>query len=474
MKYDVFISYSTKDKAIADVVCNTLENNGIHCWIAPRNIQPGKPYAREIINGIASSKALLLIYTSNSNSAEHVINEVDAAFNAKKTIIPFLVEDVTMNPELVYYLARKHWLVAYPNYKQKLEVLVDTICNILCIPKKVVVNDEDGVKEPVGENERNSDEPSSHFWDFFASSTFKVSFRYFVVLLIVSVGVGAWLSFIVQTSKQPDTEREQYVKDSLMAEFERKEKVRIAEQQRLEKERLAKEAAERERLERILSTPRSSKGLLCVAAVNKNSHEIAYFTAEEWESLPQDVKTNYAQLGVSISEDGHEFIIAPTDCKDPDDGDYKLQFGCYEMEFDRVIQYKEISEFIATGYNDTKNIVEQAKGKIDSKGISGAPAAEAAWNYKTNEYDNLQWYLPSVSELKMIYRNKDAINEFIIRYISQGEGVLDERYWSSVMCKSYDGRNFFSGSVPMFAVYMDEGKHPREFSLRVRAVALAK
>ena len=90
MKYDVFISYSTKDKAIADVVCNTLENNGIHCWIAPRNIQPGKPYAREIINGIASSKALLLIYTSNSNSAEHVINEVDAAFNAKKTIYRFI------------------------------------------------------------------------------------------------------------------------------------------------------------------------------------------------------------------------------------------------------------------------------------------------------------------------------------------------------------------------------------------------
>ena len=469
MKYDVFISYSTKDKAIADVVCNTLENNGIHCWIAPRNIQPGKPYAREIINGIASSKALLLIYTSNSNSAEHVINEVDAAFNAKKTIIPFLVEDVTMNPELVYYLARKHWLVAYPDYKQKLGVLVDTICNILCIPKKVVVNDEDGVKEPVGENERNSDEPSSHFWDFFASSTFKVSFRYFVVLLIVvSVGVGAWSSFIVQTSKQPDTEREQFIDNSLKVEFGRNEKARIANLQRLEKERLEKEAAERERLEKILSTPRSSKGLLCVAAVNKNSHEIAYFTAEEWESLPHDVKTNYAQLGVSISEDGHEFIIAPTDCKDPDDGDYALLFGCYGLEFDRVIQYKEISEIITTGYNDTKNIDEQAKGKIDSKGIKGAPAAEAAWNYKTNEYDNLQWYLPSVSELEMIYRNKDAINEFIISYISQGEEVLDKFYWSSTVY-DYDS----SWLVHMYYGLRNYYTY-RNSSDRVRAVALAK
>lgn len=438
MKYDVFISYSTKDKAIADVVCNTLENNGIHCWIAPRNIQPGKPYAREIINGIASSKALLLIYTSNSNSAEHVINEVDAAFNAKKTIIPFLVEDVTMNPELVYYLARKHWLVAYPDYKQKLEVLVDTICNILCIPKKVVVNDEDGVKEPVGENERNSDEPSSHFWDFFASSTFKVSFRYFVVLLIVvSVGVGAWSSFMVESAH--------------MAPSPAPDAIRGHHPSRFTKER-----------------DFDSEVLLCVAAVNKNSREIAYFTADEWESLPQDVKTGYAQVGVSISEDGHEFIIAPTDCKDPDDGDYTLLFGCYGLEFDRVIQYKEISEFIATGYNDTKNIVEQAKGKIDSKGIKGAPAAEAAWNYKTNEYDNLQWYLPSVSELKMIYRNKDAINEFIIRYISQGEGVLDELYWSSTVLSSY-----VSWYVYMIGGYSN-GIYSRLDSGRVRAVALAK
>lgn len=456
MKYDVFISYSTKDKAIADVVCNTLENNGIHCWIAPRNIQPGKPYAREIINGIASSKALLLIYTSNSNSAEHVINEVDAAFNAKKTIIPFLVEDITMNPELVYYLARKHWLVAYPNYKQKLGVLVDTICNILCISKKVVVNDEDGVKEPVGENERNSDEPSSHFWDFFASSTFKVSFRYFVVLLIVvSVGVGAWSSFMLESAhlapyysiKSSEQIDEVYTNSNKPAP----DAIRGHHPSRFTKER-----------------DFDSEVLLCVAAVNKNSREIAYFTADEWESLPQDVKTGYAQVGVSISEDGHEFIIAPTDCKDPDDGDYTLLFGCYGLEFDRVIQYKEISEFIATGYNDTKNIVEQAKGKIDSKGIKGAPAAEAAWNYKTNEYDNLQWYLPSVSELKMIYRNKDAINEFIIRYISQGEGVLDELYWSSTVLSSY-----VSWYVYMIGGYSN-GIYSRLDSGRVRAVALAK
>lgn len=230
----------------------------------------------------------------------------------------------------------------------------------------------------------------------------------------------------------------------------------------------ARHQTERERLEKILSTPRGSKGLLCVAAVNKNSHEIAYFTAEEWESLPQDVKTNYAQLGVSISKDSHEFIIAPTDCKDPDDGDYALRFGCYEMEFDRVIQYKEISEFIATGYNDTKNIVEKTKGKIDSMGIRGAPAAEAAWNYKTNEYDNLQWYLPSVSELEMIYRNKDAINNIIRDYIPQGQQMLEVWYWSSTV-RDYE-TSWFVGKFNGYSYKYTNRIH----AYRVRAVALAK
>ena len=34
MAHDVFISYSTKDKVIADAICANLENRGIRCWIA--------------------------------------------------------------------------------------------------------------------------------------------------------------------------------------------------------------------------------------------------------------------------------------------------------------------------------------------------------------------------------------------------------------------------------------------------------
>ena len=144
MKYDIFISYSNIDEVIANDVCCALENGGFQCWMAPRNIQPGKPYAREIINGINSSSMILLIFTSNSNKSEHVITEVDRAFNSKKTIIPFLVEDVAMNEELDYYLARKQWFVAYPQYKSRLSELITTLAEILHSP--------DAVDEVVGED----------------------------------------------------------------------------------------------------------------------------------------------------------------------------------------------------------------------------------------------------------------------------------------------------------------------------------
>ena len=539
MKYDVFISYSRKDSAIVKRFADELHKAGYRCWLDVDGVETGDEFKSKIVTAIKESELFLFFSSQASNRSPWTVKEVNVAVSLKKTIIPIKLDANVYNDSLLFDLAGLDFIRCEGSND-----VDEAIAKLIrSLGKKIVADKKDEID--IYKKEEGAAKPSNNFWNYFASSTFKVSFRYFVVLLIVvSVGVGAWSSFIVQTSKQPDTEREQqslererlkqassqreqyvkdslmaeferkekariaeqqrlekerlakenaekvriaeqqslererlkqassqreqYVKDSLMAEFERKEKARIAEQQRLEKERLAKEAAERERLEKILSTPRSSKGLLCVAAVNKNSHEIAYFTAEEWESLPQDVKTNYAQLGVSISKDSHEFIIAPMDCKDPDDGDYELRFGCYGMEFDRVIQYKKISEFITTGYNDTKNIVEQAKGKIDSLGIKGAPAAEAAWNYKTNEYDNLQWYLPSVSELEMIYRNKDAINEFIIRYISQGEGVLDKFYWSSTV---YD-YDFY------WYVYMSNGYslyyNLRTYSLRVRAVALAK
>ena len=44
MKKDIFISYTTKDKGVADVLVEYLEGLRYSCFIAPRDIDPGKAY----------------------------------------------------------------------------------------------------------------------------------------------------------------------------------------------------------------------------------------------------------------------------------------------------------------------------------------------------------------------------------------------------------------------------------------------
>ncbi len=109
---DVFISYSSKNKNVADAVVSDFERNGIRCWYAPRDILPGREWVPAIKEGICSAKVFILLFTEESNTSRQVMNEVAMAFNAEKTIVPFKLTQEEMSDELEYYLTRVHWLDA--------------------------------------------------------------------------------------------------------------------------------------------------------------------------------------------------------------------------------------------------------------------------------------------------------------------------------------------------------------------------
>ena len=125
---------------VADAICHALEQNGLTCWIAPRDVRPGARYAAEIVRGIKDCRVMVLVYSRNSNQSEHVANEVDRAFNNSTTIIPFQVDNTPMNEEFTYYLARKHWLVAYPHYAEQLDNLAKAVANVLGVELKPLNN----------------------------------------------------------------------------------------------------------------------------------------------------------------------------------------------------------------------------------------------------------------------------------------------------------------------------------------------
>lgn len=112
MAHDVFISYSSIDKTTGETVCSILEQNGISCWIAPRDITPGVDFAEAIIDGIKSSRLFILVYSSNSNTSKQVIREVDRAVHIGIPVINFRIEDVPLSKQLEYYLSSVHWLDA--------------------------------------------------------------------------------------------------------------------------------------------------------------------------------------------------------------------------------------------------------------------------------------------------------------------------------------------------------------------------
>ncbi len=132
MAHDVFISYSNKDKPIADAICANLESAGVRCWIAPRDIVPGEDWPSAINKAITKSRVMVLVFSQNSNSSEDVSRELILAANSKLVIIPFKIDNIEPEPGKQYYLARTHWLDAMnPPTRAQINTLVETAKKLL-------------------------------------------------------------------------------------------------------------------------------------------------------------------------------------------------------------------------------------------------------------------------------------------------------------------------------------------------------
>ena len=119
MAQDVFISYASTDKEAALAICNSLEQGGTSCWIAPRNIEPGTDFPTAIHRAILASKVAVLIFSSEANASEYVNREVLAAVTKGVHLIPFRVENVEPVEGLALLLGGVQWLEANSGTRSK-------------------------------------------------------------------------------------------------------------------------------------------------------------------------------------------------------------------------------------------------------------------------------------------------------------------------------------------------------------------
>ena len=115
----VFISYTTKgDQEAAELICRILSEKKIDYWFAPKDIHSGT-YAEEIYNAISRCTHFICLISENSMKSEHVLNEVDLAFQRIKygvKILPYILDlkDNSMTPAFAYYLSRMQWNYGCP------------------------------------------------------------------------------------------------------------------------------------------------------------------------------------------------------------------------------------------------------------------------------------------------------------------------------------------------------------------------
>lgn len=144
-KYDVFISYSSKNKNVADAIVSTMENQRIKCWYAPRDVLPGESWAGAIKGAIKQTQIFVLVYTEDSNKSQQVTNEVTLAVKGGKTIIPFRLTDSDMNDTLEYYLSSVHWLDAIePPLSRNIRTLCEKVRSILMIDGRITEEEVSG------------------------------------------------------------------------------------------------------------------------------------------------------------------------------------------------------------------------------------------------------------------------------------------------------------------------------------------
>ena len=142
--YHVFVSHSSDDKGVAEAVCAALEAEGLRCWMAPRDIVPGKGWGEAIIEGIGKSWVMVVVFSEAANQSTYVLREVERAVSRGMPIIPIRIEDVAPSAELELFLSVPHWLNAVtPPMESHYRQLVSTVHAVLGELDGGVIADEE-------------------------------------------------------------------------------------------------------------------------------------------------------------------------------------------------------------------------------------------------------------------------------------------------------------------------------------------
>jgi hypothetical protein len=127
MSAPIFISFASKDHAVAETICSALEKRGFGCWISSRNIDPGDNFQTAIVHAIRSAKVMILVFSANSNNSDEIKKELALASQSHLVVIPVRVEDVTPDEAFAYEFATRQWIDAFDDWERSIGRLAELL-----------------------------------------------------------------------------------------------------------------------------------------------------------------------------------------------------------------------------------------------------------------------------------------------------------------------------------------------------------
>lgn len=131
MKYDVFISYSSKDQKVVEAMCAYLEQHKVRCFVAYRDIPKGVVWAKAIVEALDESRMMVVVFSEEFNLSDQVDREIELASEDKKPILTFRINDTMFKGAKKYYLKNINWIDAFPHPEKVFDALLDNVCKLI-------------------------------------------------------------------------------------------------------------------------------------------------------------------------------------------------------------------------------------------------------------------------------------------------------------------------------------------------------
>jgi hypothetical protein len=70
----IFICFASKDEAVARGVVQSLEAEGLKCWISSRDVPVGQNYQETIVRAIEQAKGIVFLFSESSSASGELNN----------------------------------------------------------------------------------------------------------------------------------------------------------------------------------------------------------------------------------------------------------------------------------------------------------------------------------------------------------------------------------------------------------------